>query len=611
MESVKMIGEVTTDSDNLLNVFVQDVSGNGRYGNGLEITFEETKDKFMYKGINLIQYDDENKLRYLYRSGSSRGADITPTAKVTGIEKTFNNKILKALEESINFCKKDFEKEKEILRSISEVLDEKKEIILKDLKSKCENIPKKQGCFITVVLKTFKDTKYVGDFKVFNKKIIEDALKKFHYSKTYDKEVYKDKAVCSLCREKKEDIFGLVSIFPFYTIDKQGYISGGFNYENAWRNYPVCKECAVNLEGGKRYLDDNLTFNFYGRKYYLIPKPIFEKDLSKVLKIYKSLNSEDVKAVRSKYSNIEERTLRFLGNQQNNISCDLMFIEKNNSALNILLNIEDVAPSRFKKIFSALDEIREMKFFDDKVVSFQLLNNIFTRDTYNRYFLETIDKIISNHKLDYKFLMRFFNEYIVEAFKRFEKDEKVKDKDGYSTATFRVFGFLYFVEYINLFKNREGDIKMSIENVVWDIKNYSSKREVFDSFFKEAEPFFNTHSKKAIFLTGYLAKKLLNIQYAKEKRTPFISRLKGLKLNKKDITRLIPEIQNKLIEYDKAYYNEVFNIISQYTIDSNGLNDLSDLDIPMFFSMGMNMDKNFIITKSKESNDLKEKSYAL
>ncbi|MCY6485481.1 TIGR02556 family CRISPR-associated protein [Clostridium aestuarii] len=604
MEIVKKIGEVTTNTDNLLEVFIQDVSGNGRYNNGLEIILDESKDKFIYKGINLIQYDDKNKLKYLYRSGSSRGTDITPTAKVTDIEKTFNNKILKAFPEAIKFCDENFNDEKQILVCIKDVLNDNKETILQDLKNQCENIPKKEGIFITVALETSKGKKYIGDFKVFNKKIIDDALKKFHYSETYKKEVYKDKAVCSLCRQKKEDIFGLVGIFPFYTIDKQGYISGGFDYEKAWRNYPVCKECAVKLESGKRYLDDNLTFTFYGRKYYLIPKPIFEKDLPKVLKNYKNLNSEDVKDVRNKYAGVEENTFRFLAKQQNNISYDLMFIEKNNSALNILLNIEEVAPSRFKKIFSSLDEIRNMEFFENKKVSFQLLNNIFTRDNYNRYFLETIDKIISNNKLDYKFLMRFFNEYIIEAFKRFEKDERSKEKDSYNTATFRVFGFIYFIEYLNLFKNRKEDIEMSIENTIWNIEDYSSKKEVFNAFFKEANPFFDTNSKKAVFLTGYVAKKLLNIQFVKEQRKPFIPRLKGLKLNKKDIKRLIPEIQNKLSEYDSAYYDEIFNIISEYIVASNGLSNLSDLDIPMFFSMGMNMDKNFVITKSKDENEL-------
>jgi CRISPR-associated protein Csh1 len=602
VESIKNIGEVTSKSDNLLEIFIQDVSGGGRYNNGLEIIIEEVCGKFSYKGINLIQYDDAYKLRYLYRAGSSRGTDITPTSKVTDIEKTFLNKIIKAFPEGIKFCGKEFKDEKEILTGISSVLNENSAYILEDLKKELTNVPKKEGSFITVAVEDNSGKGYIGDFKVFNKKVVDDALKKFRYSETYKKEVYKDSAVCCLCRKKKEDIFGLVNIFPFYTIDKEGYIAGGFDYERAWRNFPVCKDCAVKLESGKNYLDDYLTFTFYGRKYYLIPKLIFGKDLLKVLDNYKILNSKDAEDVRNKYAGVEEHTLRFLGKQENSISYDLMFIEKNNAALNILLNIEDVAPSRFKKIFSTLDYIRSLEFFEDKIVSFQLLSNVFPRDKFNRYFLETIDKIISDNKIDYKFIMRFFNEYIIDAYKRSEKDEISKEKDSYSTATFRVFGFLYFLEYLNLFKNRKEEIYMSLENKVWDIKDYSSKGEVFQTFFQEANPFFNTSSKKAVFLTGYVAERLLNIQYSREKRKPFLARLKGLKLNKKDVTRLIPEIQNKLIEYKSENYNEVFNLISEYVIDSNGLENLSDLDIPVYFSMGMNMDKNFVITKKKDEN---------
>ncbi|SKA90386.1 CRISPR-associated protein, Csh1 family [Clostridium sp. USBA 49] len=600
MEAVRKIGEIQLKDmqqkgEGLLEGFTEDISGGGNYNNALEIIIEKNNSSFKYLGINLKQYEASDKSKYLYRSGSSRGTDVTPSAKVTDIEKTFSNKIIKAFPEAIKFGENKYKEEIEILKEIYSVMTKEENKILEDLKEKIKTIPKKEGSFITVCLQINDKKLYVGDFEVFKNKIVSDALKKFHYSEAYKKDVYKDKATCSLCLKVSNEIYGLAgsNIFPFYTIDKPGYIAGGFNYEKAWRNYPVCKNCAIELEQGKRYLDNNLTFSFYGRRYYLIPKPIFDENLDKVLKKYLTLKSENISDVREKYSYTEERVMKLLSKEENSISFDLMFFEKNNAALNILLNIEDVAPSRFRTIFNSIDKIRDMEFFKEQPVSFEILNKVFPKTTHNKYFLEIIDKIISNRKLEYKFLMPFFNEYIINSFSRYESDQIIKGEDTYKYAVFRVFSFLYFLEFLDLFKHREEDINMSIEHKIWDINDFNSKRELFEAFFNEANPFFDIPDKKVVFLVGYITKKLLNIQYINEKRKPFISRLKGLKLSRKDIKRLIPELQSKLIEYKSEYYNEEFNIISEYLIQSNGLDSLSDLDIPMYFSLGMNMDKNF------------------
>jgi hypothetical protein len=127
--------------------------------------------------------------------------------------------------------------EKKLLEGIQKVLDSDFDVIQAALKEKLNEIPKKEGSMLTIVLITSEGKKYVGDFELFRDKVVSDALKKFHYSETNKKDVYKDKAVCSLCAEEAEEIYGLVNVFPFYTIDKIGYVSGGFDYERAWRNY--------------------------------------------------------------------------------------------------------------------------------------------------------------------------------------------------------------------------------------------------------------------------------------------------------------------------------------------------------------------------------------
>ena len=146
-----------------------------------------------------------------------------------------------------------------------------------------------------------------------------------------------------------------------------------------------------------------------------------------------------------------------------------------------------------------------------------------------------------------------------------------------------------------------------MERKCWNIEDFNSKREVFEDFFDSNKAFFDTDSKKAVFMVGYLSKRLINIQARNEDgRKPFMSQLNGLNLNKKDICRLIPKIQNKFMEYKKEFYDEELSIVSEYLIDSQQLKDLSNLDIPLYFSLGMNMVRKFNLNK-KEEEDKNEK----
>ena len=69
-------------------------------------------------------------IRDRYRAGSSRGTDITPTAKITDIDKTYSNKIIPAIKEGIEYINKDdLKEEKELLEKIYNILKEEKENI--------------------------------------------------------------------------------------------------------------------------------------------------------------------------------------------------------------------------------------------------------------------------------------------------------------------------------------------------------------------------------------------------------------------------------------------------------------------------------------------------
>ncbi|MEG0307885.1 MAG: TIGR02556 family CRISPR-associated protein [Clostridium sp.] len=615
INAIRDIGKVEVDKimgdDKFLQIFTEDFSKGTKYDKVLEIVLTLSKDKVSFKEINSREYDDELKFKYLYRTGSSRGADLTPTAKITEPRKTYTNKIIAALEQAVEYCEDKFDEEKELLKLILECLSkEEKNTIIKGVEDSFNSIPKNERYVVlTVVVDIDRVKKYVGDFEVFKERIRNIPISKFYYSATYNKEVKGEKCKCSICNEIKEEVYGLASPFAFYTIDKPGYISGDFNYEKAWRNYPVCKECAIELELGKNYMDQYLQLNFYGRKFYLIPKLIFPNKLNAILRKYRSSFGRDEFKKAKDIISPEERLFKKLSEEDNSITFDLMFIEENNSALNILINIEDVYPSTFSSLYNQWEEIKCMNFFENigYLANFNYLNMLFNSKENNKYFLAVVDKIIGNGKLEYNFLVSFVNKHLIQAFKREEKDKKdefIRGEDNYGTATLRSYTFIYYLYKLDKFKNkgREGVEDMVREK--WDLEEFGSKKEVFEDFFNCNKAFFNTNSKKCVFMIGYLCKKLINIQAKNEGgRKPFMSNLNGLNITKRDLIRLLPKIQGKLQEYKMEYYNDELQIASEYLIESSSLDDLANLDIPLYFSMGINMQKRFKLNKSNNSEE--------
>ena len=99
IEAVRNIGEYALEKEeksinNPLEILV-DNPANKNTKNILFILFDEENREFKYHGIDIEEYSKEKLKKYLYKKGTPRGTDITPTSMVTDkIEKTFDIKIL-------------------------------------------------------------------------------------------------------------------------------------------------------------------------------------------------------------------------------------------------------------------------------------------------------------------------------------------------------------------------------------------------------------------------------------------------------------------------------------------------------------------------------------
>ncbi len=528
LEAVKELGElvIQRENKNLLESLIEDPNSNGRYNNVIAIIFKKEDNNLYFSDVEVEEYKRDFIMKYLYRSGSANGPDFSPTAKLTEPEKTFPMKILgwfsKTLKDKNIYLS---EEDRMFLERIQEELEENKEYIMQKIKEIRQDISKKESIFITIKIEEEGEDYYPGDLEVFKRSLIKNVERK-------ELEIFSEKEVCSICKEEKDIVIGNAGVYAFYTLDKPGFIVGGFDKDLAWRNFPVCLDCKRAMEEGKRFIRENLRFSFAGIPYQLIPKFILGKDYIKDIVDIFSDSSKIIslkKEVKKAYLADEEEILDYLSETQDLLTLNFLFIKEQQSAEKILLLIEDVFPSRLKSIFLAKGYVDRL--FDENF-TFRTIRNFFSKSDPNKgsydldkYFLEVVDSIFKNKSIDRSFIMDFLMRRIRD---RFIKDESL------TVCIKEAFMVVIFLERLNL-------LDMEVKDM---------ETRLFDDLFKKYEPTFEAPAKKGLFLLGALTELLLRKQFKERGSKPFMKELKSLKMDKKDFIGLLPKIQNKLEEYD-------------------------------------------------------------
>ena len=266
IQAIKELGEQKLrregrDISDIFSIIVEDSDKDGKTPKVLVAVFKKKGSKVLYDHTRIEDNSKEKISKYLYRRRASQGPDYTPTAKITEVKKMFRNKIERWF--------KQYKGSDELINSLKSVIEKSKAEISEDLSEKLRNISpslkRNQGCLFTLAIEENGKLKYLGDFPAF-KNLLIDSVKK-----DYQKIVKADH-ICSVCGKVKDEVYGDALPFPFYTLDKPGYIAGGFYKKDAWKNAPVCLECVLKIEEGRKFMESNLKSTMGGQKYYLIPK---------------------------------------------------------------------------------------------------------------------------------------------------------------------------------------------------------------------------------------------------------------------------------------------------------------------------------------------------
>jgi len=563
LSAVKEIGELVAKQ----KTFTVEEQINGKI---LFINLDTVNSK--YTGVDIEDFDlgKHKSDYYLYKTGASRGNVSAPFCSITkpkkGVDKKEGETTYKKIERWLEQCNNT---EDPLINNAFEALSKNREIITSEIDKKVKDLPKKkgEGRFLSLKL----DKRYLGEYQIFKDCLMHSSEAKLKKSL--------GSAVCSICGLPDKQVSGKTDVFKFYTIDKPGFITGGFKESLAWKNYPVCIECNTLLENGKKFLDTRLNFKFYELNYYLIPKILLgSKDILREILNIMSDTTKTIglkERIKKRITDDENEILEYLSKEKDVLTLNFLFLQRQQSAERILLLIEDVFPSRIRKIFEAKDYVdRVFNNDSDKGFTFGNIRTFFSKSSegkrendLNKYFLEIVDSVFKSLRLDFSFLLKFYMSIIRKEF----------INDGYfmprikdalmNTVFFENLGLITFEEV--------EDMEESIFS------------RIFDRYGKS----FGNPAKRGIFLLGVLTQLLLNKQWAERNAKPFMKKLKCLKMDEKDIKALLPEVQNKLEEYDSFDKGKrlIASDASTYLLEAGEGWKMSVDEINFYFACGMNL----------------------
>jgi CRISPR-associated Csh1 family protein len=480
------------------------------------------------------------------------------------------------------------------------------------------------------------DNKYFGDFEDYKNLFREDA-----YSKYYKDSSAKEK-LCAVTYKQSEEVWGRVDTLGF-TVDAATFSRNGFDTKDSYKMFPVSPDAVKVLEGAKRIIlesDLNLTRNFYGLKYFILPHFIVNDEslIDRIVQIYFRVNEEGLSLRKEGKSIIynEDFIYRITEKKelQESVYYDIFFYQPNNAQFLIKLHLSDVLPSRFKEIFKAKERIEDkyqpvnrivIKSKDKKSASAQIdfqinfgglfeqkippnygIKDYFSQkvrtDTiFHPYFYKVLEAVFYGTYLNKETVLKAFMEKIVIAFKN------VKDNPNDFTRHVKTSFTIYqFFDELKLFNSNimEEKIVENNETVSLNLKGFI---EQHNDFFPLAEPI-----KKGAFYLGCLTEKMLSTQRAyykfdKPYQEPFLKHLRNLNLDVQQLHALYSKLntfqkyQSILKSYDYKEITELQEEAGKYLTAST---NLFRTELSYAFTLGMAMQREFVknaIQRSKEA----------
>ena len=212
----------------------------------------------------------------------------------------------------------------------------------------------KQRAFLSVAWQNEPSgpLKYVGEFQAFRDQLLRLGGEAAARSQGIGQ--------CCICGQSNVPVLGNLQVpnFKFYTLDKPGSISGGFEENKAWRNFPVCRECCAQVDFSGEWVKKELAFRFYGFNYLLLPTPVQPNPTQALHSLRRLIDAKVDNTLRHKLTDAEDELFAVIAEEESNrLQVDLLFYQPDPQSFRPALYISGLLPTRFRELFKAKDAV--------------------------------------------------------------------------------------------------------------------------------------------------------------------------------------------------------------------------------------------------------------
>lgn len=580
-----------------------------------EITSNNGELTCVYKGIDIekVNKNSASFRKYAYRKGSARGGDVTITTKLSN---PADKKLQNIKEAQLKKLTSSKHPDSQLFKLIESEFLRNEILISSDVEGYFCCASKEEQTTTGISLRINKERDlYLNDFELVRNILLDSGSeKKYDHNGTQSRT---KNSVCSVTSEVADDIYGFAAPFKYSSPDKPGFISGFFNKEKFWRNYPVSSKEALALEYGKKYIKQHLTGYFYGHEFLFVPHPIIRSnhyELEMIVELLKDAFAiaREKKISKEERSEAEEYVQKIVAGQKNYFYLDMLFYseDKKTEAISIEMMLEEVLPSRFNKLFIEVPElVNRNPLFKNTIVikkveqdlkfSFGIVSDIFEDE-----FLDIVQRIFLGKPISKDFLF----EQVIAVIRKNYNESHTQDK-WTEPAIWTVLKAIMLINYLQELKIIENKNTYNyMDTTTIEKKSGRFNLDGFNQFVKENQSFLDSDIKVGIFAVGVIVRFLFDIQHANLSNTPFENKLRGYKLNPELLMQVYTEALEKIQKYQKNFYvyGDLREVINLYFVTKKQeLVSLSNNELSFYFVAGLEMGRKFKNEK-EENNQVSE-----
>ncbi len=448
------------------------------------------------------------------------------------------------------------------------------------------------------------------------------------------------RARCFICGREAE-VTGNAKGLGIYTLDKLGFIAGGMNVRDSWKNLPVCWDCVKKLEAGKIFVKHELNLSLGMRganlNFYLIPNFYICSEFDQLPEDYREIVEDTLYVLRefkSDVNGIVTLNSRQIGNVAQielmakffraQIGLNYLFYQTQQARTVALAFIQDVLPSWLYTLLEWLEKVERRRLFKwlrDKTKLHFSLNSLAMicsageswsdkNKEGQREFFSFLDDLTHRRAIKERLLFSRAVKYIRKALSEVYKSSSAREsKRGGKSASLHDFYYaIYRAGLVSLtllsynanlnensvHKGVGGDMMVLGLERELALKPEMSIRERVAEFFKAYSDLFTKPERKAVFLTGVLTQMLAQTQrnLLNSEKAPILNRLKNLRMTPVDVMRLYKDIIWKYKQYsDSGRISEphLLSVAGEYFLLAGDPQtwDLSSDELNFFVALGI------------------------